>query len=144
VKRLLVSISLISVLAAVLPLRAADGPAANQRVMDRTRLTEKLRAAGARVERRGSAEQPFLSVKGVMFKVYGEDVQVFQYRNAADADTQAAAVSPDGGTVGTTKIHWIGRPHFYKEGRLLVLYLGDEPKVLKALEAVLGRQFAGK
>lgn len=79
-----------------------------------------------------------------MIKVHGEDVQVFQYRNAAHADTQAAAVSPDGGTVGTTKVHWVGSPHFYKKARLLVLYVGDDAKVLKALEAVLGPQFAGK
>ena len=79
-----------------------------------------------------------------MIKLHGEDVQVFQYPNAAAVEAEAARVSRDGSTVGTTKLHWIGPPHFYKQGRLLVLYVGDESKVLKALEAVLGRQFAGK
>lgn len=139
-KRLLLSIGFI----AGLLLGAADSPAANEPGMDRARLIERLRGAGAPVERAGGAEQPFLSAKGVMIKVHGEDVQVFQYRNAAEADRQAAAVSPDGGTVGTTKVHWVGPPHFYKKGKLLVLYVGDDPKVLKALETVLGRQFAGK
>lgn len=80
----------------------------------------------------------------MMVKVRGEDVQVFQYSNIAAATAQADLVSPDGGTVGTTKLHWVGLPHFYKQGKLLVLYVGDNGNVLKALEAVLGRQFAGK
>ncbi len=79
-----------------------------------------------------------------MIKVRGEDVQVFQYSNVAAADAQAALVARDGGAVGTTKIHWVGSPHFYKKGKLLVLYVGDNDKVLKVLEAVLGQQFAGR
>lgn len=79
-----------------------------------------------------------------MIKVSGEDVQVFQYSHAAAVDAQAALVSPDGSAVGSSKLHWVGPPHFYKKGKLLVLYVGDNDKVLKVLEAVLGQQFAGK
>jgi len=79
-----------------------------------------------------------------MINVRGEDVQVFQYSNAAATDAQAALVSLDGSAVGTTKVQWVGPPHFYKKGKLLVLYVGDNDKVLKTLEAVLGQQFAGK
>lgn len=79
-----------------------------------------------------------------MIKVHGEEVQVFQYPHAAAADAQAALVSPDGSAVGTSKILWVGPPHFFKQGKLLVLYVGDNGKVLKALEAALGRPFAGK
>ena len=79
-----------------------------------------------------------------MIKVGGEDVQVFQYSRAAVADAQAAVISPDGSGVGTSKINWIGPPHFYKKAKLIVLYTGNSDKVLKALVAVLGPQFAGK
>jgi len=34
--------------------------------------------------------------------------------------------------------------HLYEKGKLLVLYVGDNEKVLRALEVVLGRQFAGR
>jgi hypothetical protein len=80
----------------------------------------------------------------MMIKVRGEDVQVFEYSDATAAEAQAALVSPSGSAVGTTKIHWVGPPHFFKKGRLIVLYVGDDDKVLNALEAVLGRQFAGR
>ena len=105
---------------------------------------DAMRAHGARVELMGEVEQPFLSVTGSMVQVNGEDVQVFAYPGAADVETQAARISPDGGTVGTSKIHWIGTPHFFKQGKLLVLYVGENSGVLRILEGILGRQFAGK
>ena len=105
---------------------------------------DAMRARGARVEPVGEAEQPFLSVTGSMVQVNGEDVQAFGYPSAAEMDAQAARISPDGGTIGTSKIHWIGTPHFFKQGRLLVLYVGENGDLLRILAATLGRQFAGK
>lgn len=107
-------------------------------------LVAALRAAGARVEPGGKIVQPFLSVKGRMIKVNGEEVQVFQYRDAAQTDSQAGLISRSGSTIGTAKVHWLGPPHFYKMGKLLVLYVGEDSGVLKALEAAVGRPFAGK
>ncbi|HEX9444549.1 MAG TPA: hypothetical protein VGA73_10530 [Candidatus Binatia bacterium] len=111
---------------------------------DYASFIDTLRASGVSVEPEGDVEQPFFSVQGMMIKVRGEDVQVFQYSSAAAADAEAAPISRDGGAVGTTKPHWIGAPHFYKKEKLLVLYIGDNDGVLKALEGALGRQFAGK
>lgn len=77
-------------------------------------------------------------------EVHGEDVQVFQFADAAEVKAQAARVSPTGTAIGATKVQWIGPPHFYRTDRLLVLYVGDNERVLKALERVLGPQFAGQ
>jgi len=62
----------------------------------------------------------------------------------ATRDFLARRVSRDGSAIGTAKPHWIGTPHFYRQGRLLVLYLGDEKRIIQASEGVLGRQFAGQ
>lgn len=110
---------------------------------DYASFVESLRAARASVKAEGSVEQPFFSVTGKVISLYGEPVQIFEYRNSARADRDAARVSADGRTVGTTKPHWLGPPHFFKKDRLIVLYLGDDAKVLRALESRLGRQFAG-
>jgi hypothetical protein len=113
-------------------------------VTDRASLISKLRAAGAKVEVVGEVDQPFLSVTGTMIKLQGKDVQVFQYSSAKEMEAEAASISRDGTAVGTRKIHWVESPHFFKQGRVLVLYVGQNTKVEKSLEAVLGRQFAGQ
>lgn len=105
---------------------------------------DRLRASGADVQSDGEAEQPFFSIAGKMIEVDAEYVQVFQFADTAAADGEAAPISQDGMEIGASKIHWIGSPHFFRQGRLIVLYVGDNAKVLMALKTVLGRQFAGK
>lgn len=153
VKRCLLSICLLVIVAVGSTACRGNLSASNQPqqgkshggpVTDYASLIDDLRAAGVSVEPEGDVDQPFFSVEGMMIKVRGEDVQVFQYSNVAAMDAQAALVSLDGSAVGTTKLHWVGSPHFYKKGKLLVLYVGNHDKVLKALEAMLGPQFAGK
>jgi len=129
----------------------SPGPGQNQPTQSKTAavtdypsLIKSLRALGAGATAVGDVEQPFFAIKGMMIKVHGEDVQVFQYANAAAADAEATPISRDGMAVGTRKIFWVGQPHFYKQGRLLVLYVGNNDKVLKTLEAVLGQKFAGR
>lgn len=107
-------------------------------------VLDHLRAAGLGAEPGEEVEQPFLAVTGRMIQIRGEDVQVFTYPDPAAASAQAARISLDGTTVGTAKIHWIGPPHFYKQGALLVLYVGDDAQILRALESALGRPFAGQ
>lgn len=119
--------------------RASSGPGA-----DYLRLIDRLAALGAQVESNGEVDQPFFSVKGRTITVDGEDIQIFQYDDPALADAEAALVSPDGSSVGTSKPHWIAAPHFFKGHQLLVLYVGDSGAVLKLLEAALGQPFAGK
>lgn len=128
----------------ILLLIVVGGESRGEQLLDYGGLIRNLRAAGVLAEQGESVDQPFLSVQGKIVKVYGENVQVFQYAHEAETDAQAAQVSPDGNTVGTTKIHWVGPPHFFKKGKLLVLYVGDNDEVLGALKSALGRQFAGR
>ena len=127
-----------------LPINSQQGKLSTELLMRYTRLVDGLRAAGVSAVPADEVDQPFFSVQGRMIQVSGQDVQVFQYAHVVAASEQAVLVSPDGSAVGTSKLHWIGAPHFYKKGLLLVLYVGDDAKVQKTLEAVLGRQFAGK
>ena len=113
-------------------------------VTDYISLVANLRAAGADVEPAGDVSQPFFSAPGRLIKVNGEDVQVYEYPNSRTADTQAAQVSPDGSKVGTSNVNWIGPPHYYKIGKLVVLYVGDNVGVTRLLKAGLGQQFAGQ
>ncbi len=113
-------------------------------VSDYASLTDNLRKAGATVEPAGEVTQPFFSVQGKIITVNGNDVQVFEYENATAADNEAALVSPDGSSVGTSMIGWVAPPHFYKAGKLIVLYVGESESVIGELASVLGPQFAGR
>lgn len=112
--------------------------------MDYNRLIDTLRAAGLSAVPAEEVDQPFFTVPGKLIKIGDEDVQVFQFSDAAAASKQAALISPDGSSVGTSMIHWIGSPHFFRKGPLLVLYVGDSEEMKKALEISLGQQFSGK
>jgi len=88
------------------------------------------------------SSNPFFSTNAQLIVVNGGTVSVFEYPSIAAAETDAAKVSPDGSFVGSTIITWIGPPHFYRSGRLIVLYAGSSDVVIRSLQAVLGRPFA--
>lgn len=121
--------------------RAVELPGA---VEDRAGLIEALRAAGAQVEPNEPVSQVFLAAEGQIIKVNDADVQVFEYDSPGAMEADAAQVAPDGGSVGTTMITWIATPHFFKSGRILVLYIGEDVEILNLLEGALGAQFAGR
>lgn len=113
-------------------------------VEDQVSLIDALRAAGAEVELGETVEQVFFSVTGQILKVNGADVQVFEYESPEAMEEDAAQVAPDGGSIGTSMVTWVATPHFYKAGRVLVLYVGDDAPILDLLKGVLGEQFAGR
>jgi len=109
-----------------------------------TRLIGKLHARGASVKStREKVRQPFFSVSGRIMKVNNQPIQVFEYSNSATTESQAKLVNPDGKTIGNSKPSWMSTPHFFKSQKLIVLYVGDDQTVLRALQAELGNQFAG-
>lgn len=106
-------------------------------------LLNDLRAKGLTVERAGEVSQPFFTAKGQALTVNGENVQVFRYARAADAEREAKLVSPTGSSVGTNMMTWMATPHFYRKDNLIVLYVGSSAPVVNALTEILGKQFAG-
>jgi hypothetical protein len=89
-----------------------------------------------------------LSVGAVRLAVDGENVYVFEYESAEAANTDAGTVSPAGDTINgagrACSILWIGPPRFYKEDRLIVLYVGTNQDLIRKLDGLLGRPFAGR
>lgn len=112
-------------------------------VTDNVSLIDTLRAAGATVEPAGEVEQAFFSPLGFVITVNGVDVQTFEYPDEAAAKAEANQVAPDGSSIGTTMVTWVETPHFYRQSRLIVLYVGADADTLALLESVLGPQFAG-
>ena len=127
-------------------------PATTPIVTDYISLIDNLREAGATVVDTGVVGQmDCFSVDSKVITVNGSDVQVWEYEDAAAADTEAALISPDGFSIKHTFNNngqicgygWIASPHFYKASNLIVLYVGENQAVIDVLETVLGPKFAG-
>jgi hypothetical protein len=115
-----------------------------QPVSDYSSLINSLRREGVSAEPVGSINPSFFSVEGRMVKVNGEEVQAFEYADEAKARGQAKLISPDGSTIGMSSIFWVAPPHFYKAGKIIVLYVGKNDQIVILLEKVLGVQFTGR
>lgn len=108
-------------------------------------LVTRLRESGLAVTISGeTVEQPFFPVRGQILLAGGEQIQVFSFASAESAAAAAGTVSADGGTIGTTSVLWIAPPHFYRSGRLIVLYVGRDTQVLGGLRSALGEPFASR
>jgi hypothetical protein len=80
--------------------------------------------------------------------VDGTRVSVYEYRDRAARAAVSEGISPDGdqlvsppdsnGNVTMTLPHWIGPPHFFASGRIIVLVLTDDAPLLGWMTGVLG------
>ena len=113
-------------------------------VEDYKTLVTRLTAEGAVIEDGDDISQPFFSVTAKTAIINGEDLQVFEYLSEKTVDEEAATVSPSGSTIGTNMISWMMPPHFYKSGKMIVIYLGSNKDIMNLLEDILGPQFAGQ
>jgi hypothetical protein len=101
-------------------------------------LVGALRDAGATVKPIREAVQPFFAVPTQIIEVNGLEVQVFEYPDTAARQEDSHLISPDGYTIGTSKVTWVDRPHFWAHGRLIVLYVGSDRSILGLLTSILG------
>lgn len=112
-------------------------------IFDAKSFREALVSAGAEIQDDSKIEQPFFSTPGEVILVDGEAVQVFEYPDSDQAAAEAAQVAPDGSSIGTSMVSWIGPPHFFQSGKLIVIYVGENQPLIEHLESILGPQFAG-
>jgi len=119
----------------------ADQPPA---VEDQASFLAALQASNATAALGDSITQDFFDAEGHLITINGQDVQVFEYESAEAMEAEASKVAPDGGSVGTSMMAWMDVPHFYKAGRIIVLYVGSDENTLSLLQKVIGHQFAGR
>ena len=114
-------------------------------VTDYTSLVDAIHSRGILVKpiEEIAAESSSFSVPTRVISVGGADVQVFEFQSESDAIAATQTVSEDGTEIGTSIIRWIGPPHFYTQGKIIVLYVGENSEVTSLLEDLLGLQFAG-
>jgi hypothetical protein len=115
-------------------------------------LKSALRAHGAAVQDDGLGSQPFLAGTDRRLRVNGVGVDVFEYRTTFEASYDASRISADGSTFRgglgplggqAAAVEFIAPPHWFRSGRVVVLYVGQQGDLLALLRQVLGPQFVG-
>ncbi len=114
-----------------------------EEVFDLADFAEQLFANGVAVELGSEENFGFLPIPALHFDVQGADVLVFEVIGPGTAISIASAISEDGVTINGEFIPWPATPHFFLEGRVIVLYLGDSGEILSILTFFLGPQIAG-
>lgn len=137
--RRIVGFIILAILAVLWPDKAI---AAQCVIADYVSFIATLRSKGIAVKLVGKVTQPFFAVQGQRIVVDGETAQAFQYRDAALAAKAANRVLPDRYKIGPTRVEWVYTPHFYRCGRLIVLYVGDNLTLLKELVTLFGPRFS--
>ena len=113
-------------------------------------LVSYLDGAGFLVQVIGDVEEFYFSVIAKALEVNGELVRAFEFPDAETAATEAQRISPDGTSVelhtesglSMTSISWIAPPHFYRNGKLIVLYVGWDTRMTEVMEMAVGPQFS--
>lgn len=79
-----------------------------------------------------------------------DSLQLTEYPTAEETDVAAGLFTPDAIFVedlenpgSRIRVEWLGSPHVFRSERLLAVYIGDDAKILEALERAIGPQFAG-
>jgi hypothetical protein len=112
-------------------------------VNDYSSLVAAIKSRGILVDLTEELEESMFSAPAKVISVGGVDVQIFEFQTESDAKTSSLTVSEDGTEIGTSIIRWIDTPHFYTKGKIIVLYVGQNPEITNLLESILGAQFAG-
>ncbi|MSP12939.1 MAG: hypothetical protein EXR62_08275 [Chloroflexi bacterium] len=108
-----------------------------------TALEAQWQRKGVQVEPAAEVVQPFFTVKGRVVRLDGKEVQLFVFPSNAEASKDATKIFTQGAqTVHDLKLQY-GIPHFYRKGRVIVLYIGEDERTMQILDGALGRQFLG-
>ncbi len=80
------------------------------------------------------------------------NIKIYSYNSNSQMETAAAGLDEGGcsftyqnsdGTMTGMNIDWVSCPHFFKQGSIIVQYIGEDEKMIQMLIAILGNQFAG-
>ena len=105
-------------------------------------LAQQLRGQGLTVSMDGEiGNMGFFAVPAHQVLAAGQRISVFQYSSPDKASADAALISPDGQPNPRAQIDWISVPHFYRQGFMIVLYVGCSSQILAALKATVGPPF---
>ncbi|WBW98341.1 hypothetical protein [Oceanirhabdus sp. W0125-5] len=97
-----------------------------------------------------NVKQEFLPTTRKRMIIGEEAVDIYLYGNnkkmendAKNIDSGGCEYTSKGDILNSVKVSWISEPHFYKKGKIIVLYVGTNEKIISDLKEIFGEEFAG-
>ena len=106
-------------------------------------LYQLFAATGHRIEIGPEVEKPYFDVPARGLKINGSPVYCVAFTESKETDEFVATIAKDGRMIGEKKVEEEKTPHFFREGKVVALYLGDKQSTIEILEEVMGKQIAG-
>lgn len=85
------------------------------------------------------------SVDREIVKIKGGELSLYEYPmdSKGKMEEDIKSIQDSGNTINGVKMTWTTAPHFYKKGRVLVVYDGNSQEIIKALNEILGNPIMG-
>jgi hypothetical protein len=110
-------------------------------------LVQELKRAGMTIRDNGTTPGNPIGADAKLLCVGHTEMRVYKYPDRATRLDISNSISRDGSSIsrpvgdGTTRVEiveWIGPPHFFARGRIIVLVLANDAPLLHALTQILG------
>jgi len=119
-------------------------------IADVAGLEAHLEASGVPLDYDQDTQLEYFTAPVRVYHIGGgtDSLMAMTYESPAAALDAAARLAPDARSVvgldgERIRIEWLGMPHVFVSGPLLVIYIGDDLAVRTALSTALGPQVAG-
>jgi hypothetical protein len=110
--------------------------------MSYNKLIHELESQGYTIDEieltENDTKHSFFSVFPKYVDINEHRIYIYEFPDTSTADSQADTISNDGFSIGNAMIDWIDKPHFYKQGKLIVSYIGSDNEILGNLKKILG------
>lgn len=107
-------------------------------------FVQTLQDRGLTVRREGTIvpnDNRFFTVGAQQLVIDGSRVSAFEYPSVKAAASEAALVTPDGQPNPVARFSWVSTPRFYRQERIIVLYVGCSADLIRTLDDVLAAPF---
>ncbi|MGL5714838.1 MAG: hypothetical protein ACRCX2_17615 [Paraclostridium sp.] len=87
-----------------------------------------------------------LMIDGKQVILYDTEIAVYSYENSEEMEKNASLVNKDASVINKEhpiEIEWPKDPHFYKKGKIIVQYIGEDEEIISDLNEIMGEPFAG-
>lgn len=87
-----------------------------------------------------------IMINGKQVILYDTEIVIYSYKNIEDMEKNASLVNEDASIINKEhpiQVEWPKTPHFYKKGKIIVQYIGEDERIINDLNEIMGEQFAG-